>query len=791
MAELTKSKDVAVPEVPNLLNGGQLTKLGRRGRPGKRAIILAVNRDRLNWQTTSFFKGANATSVDLTSVTRVTKGQSTIPFIRQEKNKAVTDKTELSFSIIYEDYNGNETSLDLICDSKEEFDTWYSEINEIVKYHNMRKDSGDRVLRFAKRQWSMADRDGDGSLDVKEIITMIGKLNINLDNSYIKKMFAEIDVDKSGSLDYMEFQALLERLSKREDIYATWAALVNGDIFKPNFSVSSAVSSKPNSSFKEAEVPAETFHRFLTDVQKMSITLDETKMKMAASKTAEDDIDGKMRFANFKDFLASAGNSAFSTEKTSSVYQDMNQPISHYWCASSHNTYCESDQLKGYSSVNRYINDLTKGCRCVELDCWDGPKGDPIIFHGHTLTGQIKFKDVIQAVKDHGFVTSQYPIILSFENHCSIKQQQKMASYCKSILGKLLYVPDLRSDGSLPSPEDCKGKVLVKAKRLPKDPKKEEGEEEVDEDFAEQQNAQEGEKAKSKDSADASDGPLKEDKKKKKKKIAPELSNITFLAGTHFKDWEKSKNEADSNEMSSFSEPKTEKLIGKSAAEWADYNKRQMSRIYPAGFRIDSSNYNPVPSWCVGSQIVALNYQTSCFEMHLNDGKYLDNGSAGYVLKPEALRVQGNNFNPMSGPYPTSESVNFKVEVMSASQLPKPGGSAKGEVIDPYIKVELHGVPSDSKSYKTKVVDNNGFNPLFNETFSFSAKMKSLGLLYVAVYDSDQFDSDDFIAYSTIPANCLQPGIRNINLRSYNGNTAGEFQFCSVMVNITLESGTF
>jgi len=160
-------------------------------------------------------------------------------------------------------------------------------------------------------------------------------------------------------------------------------------------------------------------------------------MKMAASKTTEDDVDDKMRFANFKDYLASSANSAFSVEKTASVYQDMNQPISHYWCASSHNTYCETDQLKGYSSVNRYINDLTKGCRCVELDCWDGPKGDPIIFHGHTLTGQIKFKDVIQAVKDHGFVTSQYPVILSFENHCSIPQQKKMAAYCKSILGKV------------------------------------------------------------------------------------------------------------------------------------------------------------------------------------------------------------------------------------------------------------------------------------------------------------------------------------------------------------------
>ena len=34
------------------------------------------------------------------------------------------------------------------------------------------------------------------------------------------------------------------------------------------------------------------------------------------------------------------------------------------------------------------------------------------------------------------------------------------------------------------------------------------------------------------------------------------------------------------------------------------------SRIYPKGTRLDSSNYNPVPFWNVGSQLVALNYQT-------------------------------------------------------------------------------------------------------------------------------------------------------------------------------------
>ncbi len=38
--------------------------------------------------------------------------------------------------------------------------------------------------------------------------------------------------------------------------------------------------------------------------------------------------------------------------------------------------------------------------------------------------------------------------------------------------------------------------------------------------------------------------------------------------------------------------------------------KVMFSRVYPKGQRIDSSNYNPVPFWNVGCQMVALNYQT-------------------------------------------------------------------------------------------------------------------------------------------------------------------------------------
>ncbi|KAJ8387852.1 hypothetical protein AAFF_G00150010 [Aldrovandia affinis] len=155
------------------------------------------------------------------------------------------------------------------------------------------------------------------------------------------------------------------------------------------------------------------------------------------------------------------------------LYQEMDQPLAHYFISSSHNTYLPGRQFGGKSSVEMYRQVLLSGCRCVELDCWDGKGEDqePIITHGKAMCTDIIFKDVIQAIKETAFVSSEYPVILSFENHCTKPQQYKMARHCEEIFGDLLLKQPLEAfplgpGQPLPSPGDLRKKILIKNKRL-------------------------------------------------------------------------------------------------------------------------------------------------------------------------------------------------------------------------------------------------------------------------------------------------------------------------------------
>lgn len=76
--------------------------------------------------------------------------------------------------------------------------------------------------------------------------------------------------------------------------------------------------------------------------------------------------------------------------------------------------------------------------------------------------------DVLRTIKEHAFVCSDYPLVLSIEDNCSLPQQRRMASAFQDVFGDMLLVaPFEKNETNLPSPHDLRRKILLKHKKLP------------------------------------------------------------------------------------------------------------------------------------------------------------------------------------------------------------------------------------------------------------------------------------------------------------------------------------
>jgi len=204
-------------------------------------------------------------------------------------------------------------------------------------------------------------------------------------------------------------------------------------------------------------------------------------------------------------------------------------------------------------------------------------------------------------------------------------------------------------------------------------------------------------------------------------------------------------------EMSSFSESKALQIAKTNSKEFIQYNLKNFSRIYPAGTRISSSNYDPYYPWGMGCQLVALNYQTIGTPMWMNEAMFNRQENCGYVLKPPFLR--GITVHP------ANLYSRLEVRVLSARQLPKK--KEESGIINPYIHMVLMGNHHDEIEFKTQVIKNNGYCPSWNEEFIFELKCSSTAFLGIFILDADDKRR---IGHYCIMVESIRPGYRIVHL---------------------------
>ncbi|KAM0344465.1 hypothetical protein ACHAPU_007437 [Fusarium lateritium] len=290
--------------------------------------------------------------------------------------------------------------------------------------------------------------------------------------------------------------------------------------------------------------------------------------------------------------LLSTENLAIRSEP---LDHDLDRPINEYFISSSHNTYLRGRQVVTRSKLKGYVATLSQGCRSVEIDCWDGRDGQPIVKHGYSLTKSISFRSVVATIREYAFIASDLPLWLSLEVHCSPPQRDTMAGIMVEIFGaSLVTAPLEESMQALPSPNQLRGRILLKVK------------------FAPTKDVQ----------------PTDQD-----------LLQSLAIYGAGKRLPRHGEFDTTRNFIYSISETNLKKhVISKQPLGLTDTN--HMIRMYPDPNRVDSSNFDPLKCWKHGVQMVALNYQTE--DSHTNLNQALFHGSSGYVLKaqPEAKHIR-------------------------------------------------------------------------------------------------------------------------------------------------------
>ena len=263
----------------------------------------------------------------------------------------------------------------------------------IQTYQNAKRQVSNEVL-LLRYVWLDADQTRTNTIKSNELGILVDRINYQMKKTEWNALYDNFSrviglnsKDRRHGLTFEQTCTLLHKIKRDswvvKPINQYWNKLFgefmnNG---KPRMTVSDKTFLEKFLHAKQGETKAT-----LADVQLLFSRLNQFELPYVAGDALPKD-PRRIDKNRFEAYLLAEDNDAFDPIKESFRSRLMNQPISEYWINSSHNTYLTGDQLTSNSSIDMYSNALYRGCKCLELDIWDGGLSAsdgpvPVVWHG-------------------------------------------------------------------------------------------------------------------------------------------------------------------------------------------------------------------------------------------------------------------------------------------------------------------------------------------------------------------------------------------------------------------------
>jgi hypothetical protein len=356
-------------------------------------------------------------AIDVGAIDRIQRGQATQQFeLAKKHNRNVSDASShrrsasgsitggsdndslllfdptRSFSILFR----GERTLDLMMVDANR-DRVLDALDDILRAYNAAKTKVANDVLLLRYIWLDVDKDRTNTINENDLGKVLERINCSMRKAQLHQTYEKfgkaIGLDRSQRRKGLTFEqacTLMHKIKRDtwmvKPVNVLWNELF-GEVMnngKPRMSVSDRTFLEKFMHEKQGEtnVTLEQVQQLFRRLHRLEIAHTADTVQLTDPNRLDKD--------RFEAYLLGRDNDAFDPLKEHFDPRLMTKPISEYWISTSHNTYLTGDQFKSYSSVEMYLTALYRGCRCLELDCWDGEweaeKPVPVVWHGYVMS---------------------------------------------------------------------------------------------------------------------------------------------------------------------------------------------------------------------------------------------------------------------------------------------------------------------------------------------------------------------------------------------------------------------